>query len=381
MDIQFVSKHRVAPHGTTQLRCAQPAEALRMAGYRVSVDTIFRTRPIAKTAIILHRVGYDDYTRTFINVARARDIPLIYDTDDLIFNHSGSSYLAQGPKATQYLTDPQRFAMAMSACDHVSASTQFLADQAVLINPQTTVIKNSLSETYLRLSSEVVGQRLKRKSEKVTLAYLSGSKSHDADFAVIQDALLQVLKKLPQTRLLLVGPLKISAAFEAFGKRIVRQDFIPYAQYPHIFQDIDINLIPLEIEQAFCQAKSELKFIEAGACEVASVATPTAPHKSVIRHGENGLLAKQDNWETSLFQLIENKTMRDALGAAARKTVFLHYTPQQSLSSWVNLIEAVASKGFSKPFNRIDSMVNSASMNMHYWKQKLRRALSEIATK
>jgi glycosyltransferase involved in cell wall biosynthesis len=381
MDIQFVSKHRIAAHGTTQLRCVQPAEVLNTAGYRVSVNTIYHTRPIANKAIILHRVVYDDYTRAFINEARARAVPLIYDTDDLLFSKEGSTYLAHGQKAEQYRTSYKRFATAMGACDHVSASTQFLANQAALIHPQATIIKNALSGRYLQFSSEVVTRREKRKSKNITLAYLSGSKSHNADFAVIKGALLRVLKKLPQTRLLLAGPLDISADFEAFGDRIVRHDFKPYAQYPYIFENIDINLIPLEIEQAFCQAKSELKFIEAGACEVVSVATPTAPHISVIRHLENGLLVEADNWETSLIQLIENKTMRKALGAAARKTVLSHYTPQQSLSSWVELIESVKSKGFFKPVTQIDRMVNSASLNTQYWKRKLRRVLSEIANR
>ncbi len=381
MDIQFVSKYPIKPHGTTQLRCLQPAEALRTAGYSVSVDTIYHTRPLAEKAIILHRVPYDDYTRAFIKAARARGKTLIYDTDDLIFSEEGSDYLAQGQKAKQYRAGSQPFSMAMSACDHVSVSTQFLADKAALLHPQTKVVKNTLSEMYLQLSSKVVAKRQKRKSASVTLAYLPGSKSHDANFAVIKNALLQVLKKLSQTKLLIVGPLEISAEFEVFGERVIREELKPYAQYPRIFEGIDINLIPLEIEQAFCQAKSELKFIEAGACEVVSVATPTSPHKSVIRHSENGLLVDADKWETSLIQLIQNKSMREALGKAARKTVLSHYTPQHSLSSWVELIESVTSKGFSVPVTRVDRISNSVSLNAQYWKLRLRRALSEIANR
>lgn len=382
MDVQFVSKHRIATHGTTQLRCLQPAEALRAAGYRVSVQTIYQTRPVASEAIVLHRVIDDDYARAFIKAARARRIPLIYDTDDLLFSAAGSAYLAQGPKAAQYAGTYERFEAAMRACDHVTVSTQFLADEAARLHHETTVIKNTLSEDYLQLSAEVVKRRQKRESGHVTLAYLSGSKSHDADFAVIKDALFAVMAKLPQTRLLLVGPLEISADFDAFGDRIVRKNFRPYAEYPYLFEDIDINLIPLEVDQAFCRAKSELKFIEAGACRVVSVASPTPPHTSVICQGENGLLAGPDGWETSLIQLVEDAALRDALGQASRETVLSHYTPRESLSSWVELIGFLRSRSLPGPaVTRLDNMVNSASLNAQYWRLKLKRALSGIANR
>jgi len=376
-DIQIVSKHHIKPHGTTQIRCIQPAEALKAAGYSVSVSTINRTLPTAKQFIVMHRVQLDDYTRHFIICAQARGIPLIYDTDDLLFDPDGIDYLSQGSKAKNYISGWKPYADAMAMCDAVTVSTDFLATRAQIINPNTHVILNALSDDYLRLADEVAEQRNKAKSDHITMAYLSGSNSHDADFASIEDTLVQTLHKYPKTRLFLVGPLEVSEKFATFGDRIIRNDFVPYSEFPTLFRTIDINLIPLETDQAFCHAKSELKFIEAAACGIVSIASPTEPHKAAITHGKNGLLAT-DDWEACLSDLISDKALRKTLGQTARKFVHREYGPATCQENWEQNLSNVKKNYTRKSVKTPDYLSSMLMTIIRYSKRKLFLILKSV---
>lgn len=364
-DIQIVSRYQISTHGTTQLRCVQPAEVLRGVGYSVSVQNLYKSRPVARKLIILHRVEMNRYAQYFITCAQARGIPLIYDTDDLVFDPDGIAYLSRGSKAASYAGGWKPYADAIKACDAVTVSTEFLAKRVRHITPQTHVVLNALGQGYLQRAQIVYEQRNTKTSSRITMAYLSGSNSHDADFASIEDALVQILHRHPTTRLLLVGPLEVSEKFAGFGDRIIRKGFMPYSDFPSIFEDIDINLIPLETDQAFCHAKSELKFIEAAACGVVSVASPTEPHKAAIRHGENGMLAK-DNWKSCLEALIKDDAMRLRLGHDARKDILAYYTPQQRQQFWEQVITSVMANRTRRSVGYGRYLQSSAALMLKY---------------
>lgn len=377
-DIQIISRYQIASSGTTQLRCVQPAQVMQRAGYSVTVQNLYDATPVAGRFIVLHRISMNNYVKHFITCARAREITLIYDTDDLVFDPEGMTYLSKGTKAASYRDGWKPYAEVMRLCDAVTVSTEFLAKRARLINLNTYVVLNALSDDYLQLASTVDAHRRSASHDSVTLAYLSGSNSHDADFATIEETLIEILHKYPFARLLLVGPLKVPETFVKFGDRIIRQGFVPYSKFPTLFQDIDINLIPLETDQAFCHAKSELKFIEAGACGVVSVASPTDPHKAAIRHGENGLLAT-DDWVDCLSGLIEDKTLRETLGQQARRDILTHYTQDQRQTTWDNVLSTAAEHtdhvavGFSTHLkSRAVLQLKSGYRALHKWLIKIR---------
>jgi len=373
-DIQIVSRYRISTHGTTQLRCVQPAEVLRDAGYSVALHNINTATPIARRLIILHRVSLNNYTRNFITCAQARGIPLIYDTDDLVFDADGIDYLSQRIKAKKYTAGWKPYADVMAICDAVTVSTDFLGTRARKVNPNTHVILNTLSKDYLKTAGEVAEHRDTTPRKGVTMAYLSGSRSHDRDFATIEDALIRALRKYPKTLLLLVGPLDVSEKLTEFKGRIIRQGFKPYSEFPQIFKDVDINLIPLEADQAFCHAKSELKFIEAAACGVASIAAPTEPHIAAITHGQNGMLATTD-WDSCLDALIKDSALRDRLGVEAKRLVEARYTPQECRQAWEKVIPSVVENQTVKKIGHRAYLTSRAIMTLHNWRYALHRWL------
>lgn len=90
----------------------------------------------------------------------------------------------------------------------------------------------------------------------------------------------------------------------------------------------DVNLAPLELGNVFCEAKSELKFIEAALADVPTVASPTEPYRRAIRDGENGYLARNpEEWYAALLRLVDDPALRLRVGRAAQRDVLRHYGP------------------------------------------------------
>jgi hypothetical protein len=84
----------------------------------------------------------------------------------------------------------------------------------------------------------------------------------------------------------------------------------------HLSEEIsrfDIDLAALEIGNPFCEAKSELKFLEATLVDVPTIASPTGPFRRAFGYGETGFLAATlGEWHETLLQLVG--TLRCAAG-------------------------------------------------------------------
>ncbi len=105
-----------------------------------------------------------------------------------------------------------------------------------------------------------------------------------------------------------------------------RKSFTPtcgYDAYLHILGGCEISFMPLS-DTVFNRCKSDLKFIEAGACRVAALASAVVYGDS-IDDGANGLLFRDPAaFSTQLLRLVSNPDEARALGDAARRTVARH---------------------------------------------------------
>jgi len=293
----------------------------------VEVGSVFRSIPGKGEVNWLHRVMMDSYTESFISYAKLLGNPLVYDSDDLIFSEDAATYLSNiGNK--RYQQKYKGYLEAMLACDAVTVSTTYLANKVKEFHPNVYLLRNALSCSYLEQARKVAEYKKSNISSFVTVAYLYGSTSFNQNFKIIEQTLLTLLKEFQGCKLLLVGNIEFSDKFYDFGIRFEHRDFMPYEKYASLFEEIDINLVPLEVNEAVCQSKSELKYMEAGACGVPIIVSPTGTFSEVIENGVNGLLANDAQWYDQIKSLIIDPVKRDAIGAAARNHVISNYSPE-----------------------------------------------------
>jgi glycosyltransferase involved in cell wall biosynthesis len=93
--------------------------------------------------------------------------------------------------------------------------------------------------------------------------------------------------------------------------------------------EFDIGLVPLG-NTPFEQAKFPFKLLQYLALGTPAVSARVGVATSVIRHGENGLLAgSADEWRDGLEALIREPSLRRRLAMAGRETVATQYTLEQ----------------------------------------------------
>lgn len=164
----------------------------------------------------------------------------------------------------------------------------------------------------------------------VRIGYFAGTKGHNRNFATVEDALVRILEKYENVKLVLAGPLKISEKFEKFGSQIEKLPFASWEEHLRNIASVDINIIPLE-KNPFCDSKSELKFFEAGVFEVPSVAVDNQTYRETIEDGVNGFLAgSEEEWFEKLEKLVDSEDLRRRIGKEARETAFREHTTKNS---------------------------------------------------
>ena len=115
-----------------------------------------------------------------------------------------------------------------------------------------------------------------------------------------------------------------------------------WKELPYLMAKADINLAPLEVGNPYCEAKSELKYFEAGILGLPSIASPTEVYKKAVRNGVNGYLASnRDEWIKYLEILIDNVDKRKEISLAALKHTMEEYGYKARSGEFKELLKTV----------------------------------------
>jgi glycosyltransferase involved in cell wall biosynthesis len=270
----------------------------------------------------------------------------LMDVDDLVFDPSAINWIDSPDfkdpiRFGLYQAEMRRHQQALLACDGVTASTDFLADQVRPLGRPALVHRNAFSLEMLALSTAAL-QRRAPAGQRVVMGYASGTPTHDHDFQIVAPALKAVMQRYPQTELWIAGPLDPGGGWKGLEERIRRIPLQPWRSLPDLLVQFDINLAPLVGRNPFGQSKSEIKYVEAGLVQVPTVASPTDAFLYAIHPAENGYLAdSQKEWEEYLGLLIEQSRLRSGLGERACQDVLARYHPQVRAANLLDLLEEI----------------------------------------
>lgn len=317
-------------------RTVHVAEELRFNGFRCSVtiqDNPFLSSYVDKFSIfIFHRTLYTEKVKKMIDAIEARGKVIIFDTDDLVYDPKYLSLMDYFQKMNSlekklYQNGLGGEILRDQYVKVATTTTNYLAEKLRTEGKEVYVVSNKLSVKDVR-DAERALQCVHKDEKIVRLGYFSGTISHNKDFATITEALMRIMEKYPHVELLLVGPLDVeSVLVQKFRERIAQ---LPYALRARHFANIakcDINLVPLEKGNPFCEAKSELKFFEAGIVFVPTVAVANQTFAEAVQDGVDGFVAHgTDEWVKKLSQLIENEALRRHMGEKAHYTAMEHCT-------------------------------------------------------
>lgn len=315
------------------------AEELKHHGFKCAV-TVADNPNLPKYAnkfeiFVFHKVSQNKKTKRLVEEIKKLKKEIIFDTDDLDFD---PRYLSQMDYFSRIsAAEKKEFEKGIGAWlladDYIKTCTTtvaYLAGKLEEKNKKVIIVSNKLSDKELTLADEII-KKPKLNDGFVRLGYYSGTLSHNKDFATISDALTVIMEKYDQVKLILAGPLDMEDKLNKFKNRLEILPRVLREKYYEKLNRCDINLVPLELGNPFCESRSEIKFIEAGILKIPTVAVKNQTYSEAIEDGADGFLAESDSeWIEKISQLIEDEKLRKAMGEKAREKVLKDYTNKNS---------------------------------------------------
>jgi len=304
------------------------------------------------SAAVLHRVALDSYVEKVLHFLRSRGALIVLDADDFLYDPSimrwiDSPDFQDTVRARLYREEIMRHRAGLDRCDAITASTEFLGEMLGSFGKPVRTHRNAYNLDMLRLSN-LAYQNRQQQTDRVVIGYASGTRTHDQDFAMIKPVLAALMERYPMIELWLMGPISAGEDWGGLQERVRSFPLVAWRDLPHRLAMLDINLAPLLPESPFNQAKSEIKYMEAGLVRVPTVASITDAFRYAIQHGRNGFLAgSPDEWRLALERLIEHPAERQAMGEAAYQDVVSRYDPAARGVSYLQFLD-----DFSVQFNK-----------------------------
>ncbi|WP_263118980.1 glycosyltransferase [Cellulomonas sp. RIT-PI-Y] len=294
--------------------------------------------------LVVCRVPYSDQVAQLMSVARRFGTRVLVDVDDYVFD------LAIVPEVVktldQYEGDPAaaehmwnwwfayfaRVRQTMELADEVIVTNDFLAARTrEVLDQPVRVIPNFMGAEQIAYSQELVHARDAAGDPDdgtVHLGYFSGTPTHNRDLALAAGALARLMRRDESVRLRLVGFLDLTGSpLGRFTDRIDQTPLTDYLDLQRLIAEVDLSLAPLQ-DNRFTNCKSELKYFDAAAVAVASVASPTYTMSAAIEHGVTGLLSRVDEWDVVLAEAVRGRrTAGREMGRRAYEHAIAAYSP------------------------------------------------------
>ena len=211
------------------------------------------------------------------------------------------------PDFFQIMQDPEQ--LTFRGVHAVQTSTRPLAAVLRQRNPEVAVFPNAL-----------VGlPEVRNFADPGSLTVFFGALNREQDWQPLIGAINAVAAQVGERlRFSVVHDRGFFDALETPHKRFTAM--CEYDAYMDLLGECEVSLMPLA-DNGFNRAKSDLKFVEAGACRVAALASNVV-YGETIEEGRTGLLFRDaTELQTKLLQLVAMPEMARDLGDAARDYV------------------------------------------------------------
>jgi glycosyltransferase involved in cell wall biosynthesis len=266
--------------------------------------------------VFVEREIFDDATWRMEAMFRKTAPVFVLDVDDGVF-----------------FRYPEKFSRLFRMSDLVVAGNRFLKDYIEPLNPQVVVIPTCLDLDRYRVKPAADDGR------RPAVIGWTGLACNYRYLRHIEEPLRRVAARF-------------DCEIHLIAERPPTADDFDVAAFPirfHLWnaateiedlQRFDVGLMPLFEDQEWDRYKCGLKILQYMAIGIPAVASPVGVNADIIRHGENGFLAiTDDEWEQALVQVLTDRTLSRAIGAAGRKTVEDDYSITANLPRLIQSLE------------------------------------------
>ncbi len=265
--------------------------------------------------LVINRSKYTHKLAHRIVQAQAKQIPVLYDIDDYVFDvtqtHLVTCTLDQLSDDRSlwdfWFADLGRIGATLKLCDAAITTNDFLARKVrAFTGKPAYIIPNFLNKEQLAISRRIYQQKTESQFARtghLHIGYFSGTPSHNQDFTIVGDALAAILEENPHVRLRIVGYLGQQTVLSNYSSQIEYVPFTDFINLQRFIGETEINIVPLQYNE-FTNCKSQLKYFEAAITGTITVASPVFTYAQSIEDGHNGYLVRSHQWYDRLSSLV-----------------------------------------------------------------------------
>lgn len=254
-------------------------------------------------------------------------VPVIYDFDDAIWLlHTSAANQRFG-----WLKCPAKTSVICRLSARVVVGNRYLQDYAKLYNRRVTVIPSSVDTDLF------CPQYRSNRKDHIVIGW-TGSSTSQTHLELFVPMLRKVCS-IPGVQL------RVHSDREPIlpGVRFIWRPWSASTEKEEI-SSFDIGIMPMP-NDPWSRGKCAMKALLYMAMGIPTVCSPVGTNCEVIRHGENGLLAKTpDEWITSLTNLAKNADFRSRIGNAGRRTVEEHYSTRHCAAHFAKIVREVIAR-------------------------------------
>ncbi len=321
---------------STVISIVKPMIALHQAGRvraRLTIEMLATRRDIAQADVVIFCRNLEPHYAYLLDYVRQLGKPYIYDLDDNLFEVPLT--LALG----RYLRTPERLAQLEAYAAHAALVRVYarpLQERLQPLNPR-------LERVLPALDWSLIPDPLPPKDDQCVKVVYATSRGEDELAGLMLPDLQQLLIDYPD-RVALYFWGHHPAVFRGHP----RVTFLPLVtDYDQFLRQLalsgfDIGLAPLQ-DDSFYRSKTNNKFREYGACQIAGVYSNVDVYADCVVDGETGLLVSDapGQWRAALGRLIDNPALRRQIQIQAQRYVRAHYTQVDAENVWVRQIQQV----------------------------------------
>lgn len=340
---------------STQINVTTPLLDLcasRNLDFRLQLENTVKTMDIDWADVIVLCRNIEPGQAWFQHVLKQKK-PYIYDIDDNFFDIPGDSFEARYYRASERINT---FTQYLQYASLVRVYSEPLRLRVQEINNRVIKVVPPLDFRHIRPR--------RNSGDTIKIVYAT-SRTHDELFSIFLPALEKLLKS---------HHTKIHVYFLGFTPATLqkhpRVHSIPmiwdYPAYLRNFSSAgyDIGLAPL-LDDVFHRSKTNNKFREYGACQIAGIYSNVDVYTSCVRHNETGLLVSNtvNDWYDAMTLLIENKELRRKIQLAAYEFVRNNFSQEEFTETWAVQIKGVLNaqvpEQYSVPVVQVDGTLNN----------------------
>ena len=305
--------------------------------------------------IIFFSCPWTDNIEKAIILAKKFNKKVLFDIDNLYFDKKYkemiSDYFLPNEKE---LNDDEitLIGKTLKLCDGAITTTENLEKELKYYVSNVFINHNVASEEMWKISRDsLININNKRIKENIVIGYLCETNSPEQELKTIKSVLIKILQEYKNVQLLLLGESEIEDFSNNFSDKIIKKTSKDWRKLFEIIKNIDINIAPIEFN-LFNEIKNENKWIEASLFKIPTIASNFGVYKKVIIHNETGILCSDMNdWYIHLKSLINNESLRKAIGEKAFNFCKIEYDSISNGYKLANFINSFANKhiGFYLP--------------------------------